>query len=93
MNLYLLTQLENNDYDTYDSCVVAANSEEEARLIHPRYPTVIYKKEVNNWYDTYWKCIESSDWAAPNKVEVTLIGIASDNINSIKVILSSYNAG
>lgn len=35
MNLYLLTQDENTGYDTYDSCVVVANNEEEARIISP----------------------------------------------------------
>ena len=35
MNLYLLTQRTNNGYDTYDSCVVAAESESDARTIHP----------------------------------------------------------
>jgi hypothetical protein len=35
MNLYLISQNVNNDYDTYDAAVVAANSEDEARLIHP----------------------------------------------------------
>lgn len=33
MNLYLISQDVNNDYDTYDSAVVAAESEEEARGI------------------------------------------------------------
>lgn len=35
MKLYLLTQGENNGYDTYDSMVVAAESEDAARKIHP----------------------------------------------------------
>lgn len=33
MNLYLLKQEINTGYDTYDSCVVAAESEEDARVI------------------------------------------------------------
>ena len=35
MKLYLISQDVNNDYDTYDSAVVAAESEEEARRIVP----------------------------------------------------------
>lgn len=35
MNIYLLSQTENTGYNTYDSCVVIANNEEEAKLIHP----------------------------------------------------------
>jgi len=42
MNLYLLTQESNNDYDTFDSCIVASETEEEARLTHP------------NNYCTHW---------------------------------------
>lgn len=37
MKLYLLTQDVNNDYDTYDSAVVVAANEEEARNIHPSW--------------------------------------------------------
>jgi hypothetical protein len=36
MKLYLLTQTDNRGYDTFDSCVVCAPGEEEAREIHPR---------------------------------------------------------
>lgn len=42
MNLYRISQNWNTGYDTYDSAVVAAESEDEARLIHPsemRYST------------------------------------------------------
>jgi len=35
MNLYLLSQTENNDWDTFDSCVVAAKTEKEAASITP----------------------------------------------------------
>lgn len=35
MFLYLLSQNQNGGYDTYDSCVVAAETEEEAREINP----------------------------------------------------------
>ena len=35
MNLYLISQNRNNGYDTYDSAVVAAESEEKARMIRP----------------------------------------------------------
>ncbi len=35
MNIYLLSQSEKHGYDTYNCCVVAAESEEEARKIHP----------------------------------------------------------
>lgn len=36
MNLYLLNQTENYDYDTYETAVVAAPNEKTARSMHPR---------------------------------------------------------
>jgi hypothetical protein len=35
LNLYLLSQDENIDFDTYDSMVVCAEDDREARNIHP----------------------------------------------------------
>jgi len=79
MNLYLLTQNVNNNYDTYDSCVVAAPSEDEARLINPNYGG--FKP------DTY------STWAYhPEQVKVQHIGIANSGTVA-GIILSSFNAG
>lgn len=85
MNLYLISQSENNDYDTYDSLVVAANSKNEARNIHPH--TMYDGSEVVNWED------EWSPWASsPDKVEVKLIGKAVKG-TSKGIILASFNAG
>ncbi len=35
MKLWKLSQDWSGNYDTYDSCVVAAETEEEARAMHP----------------------------------------------------------
>ena len=35
MKLWLLSQDKNNDYDTYDSCVVVAENEEDAKKFAP----------------------------------------------------------
>jgi hypothetical protein len=35
MNLYLLTQDANKEYDTFNACIVVADTEEEAKKIHP----------------------------------------------------------
>lgn len=37
MNLYIIRQTVNNEYDTYDSAVVAAESDDDARTILPGY--------------------------------------------------------
>lgn len=87
MNLYLLEQIVNTGYDTYDSTIVAANTEEEAKEIHPS----VYKKDIicsddlsiYNW---------AYDWCKPKDVLVTYIGTAKPGTNK-GVILSSYNAG
>ena len=87
MKLWLLEQFENDDYETYDSCVVAAETEDAARRIHPS--AVI--REGNWWeaeaeYKTY-------SWATTlENVNVTLLGEAVDTIGA-GVICSSYNAG
>jgi inorganic pyrophosphatase/exopolyphosphatase len=35
MNIYLISQTENEDYDTYNSAVVYAPDEDTARNLHP----------------------------------------------------------
>lgn len=80
-NLYLISQEVNNGYDTYDSAVVCADSEDEARHIHPR------GIDPKSW-EFIFPC-----WAnTPEEVSVELIGTADDNITN-GVILASFNAG
>lgn len=77
MYLYLLSQDENDGYDTYDAMVVAAESEYAAIRIHPD----------NDWgrkHDTWCK--------NHSQVKVKLIGIAKDGQEE-GVILGSFNAG
>lgn len=81
--LYLLSQTDNTGYDTYDSCVVCAESEDRARLIQPGGE--IYSEGEPHWY--------ASSWAVPDKVSVTLIGQAADNIELNTVVCASFNAG
>jgi len=79
MNLYLISQTENRDWDTYDSTVVAAPSEEAAKTMHPNGGFV---SETNY-----------SGWVkSPESVSCQLIGIASDGTPQ-KVICTSFNAG
>lgn len=60
MNIYLIEQDVNNDYDTYDSAVVVADNEKAARNMHP--------------YDQDNKI--GGMWAMPKDVKVTKVGIA-----------------
>ena len=82
MKLYLLSQDDNNDYDTYDSIVVCAESEEDARTIAPNGE--LYVEEPNNIYTT-WAFKASS-------ISCEEIGIANEN-QQRGVIIASFNAG
>ncbi len=79
MKLYRISQSVNDDWDTYDSVIVMANSEFEAQRIHPS----------GNWK------YGSHSWASdPKDVSVELIGEADPSLgNRPQVILASYNAG
>lgn len=81
MNLYLIERPDDNPagYDDYDSAVVCANSEDEARMIHPR--------------GTDWdgKAGEWDSWVGSETVRVTLIGVATAPVKG--VVCASFNAG
>ena len=87
MNLYLLEQNVNSEYDTYDSAIVAATTETEAKEIHPSIynKDVIYSSDLSIWD---WE----GDWCKPKDVMVTYIGTAKPGTNR-GVILASFNAG
>jgi len=90
VNIYLLTQYEVGGYDTFDSCVVCAKDEEEARGIHPEESWDHIKTEADKrsrWANNY------GTWAkSPKSVTATLIGSAV-NGSERGVILASFNAG
>ena len=79
MNIYLISQDVNTGYDTFDSAVVCAVSEEDARDIHP------YEYE-------HWGNKERGTWCFRNEVKVDLIGVAKRGAKR-EVICSSFNAG
>lgn len=84
MNLYLIYQSVNNDWDTYDSAVVLAETEEEARMTHPQYP------------DGDGTGRSTDSWCAAADVQVTLLGLADDALVDTaksRVICASFNAG
>jgi len=88
MNLWHISQKENNTWDTYDSAIVAAETEEEACQISPvgGYRGCLWKP---GWKNKDW----SYGWAShPDKVTAKYIGKAKEGIKK-GVILSSFNAG
>ena len=100
MKLYKLSQEINNHYDTYDSVIVCAENEEEARKIHPAHYVTHYRDGA--WYGTYsrppfeeYEEGYSSNWVnfdQIDKIKVEYIGEASKDIKK-GVILASFNAG
>jgi len=80
MKLYLLTQSANRGYDTYDSLVVCANSESEAKGIRPD------KKKRSDDLTYTWRAFKVED------VECKEIWLDNWDIEKW-VILSSFNAG
>ena len=87
MKLFLLTSLEKFNYDTYDSCVVCAESEEAAIEIHPNHDTI--KEWIKDGADLKsWVPYEQRH----KKILVKYLGKASSEIEK-GVVLASYNAG
>lgn len=82
MNLYLVTQSKNTEYDTYDSFVVAAPN---ARVARHTYPN-----PKNKWVKGAWAS-DYSAWVLPKYLKVKKIG--TTNLKKVRVILFSFNAG
>ena len=79
MNIYLISQTENNDLDTYDSAVVVAPDEATALIMHPN--------GQNSELDKYL----AQSWVKPEHVKVQLIGTAIGEDR--RVVCASFNAG
>lgn len=85
MKLWLISQTENNEYDTYDSAVVAAQTAKQAKQIHPgsRYP-----QHEDPWLDPF------TPWArTPEAVKARCIGEAAAGVADGEIICASFNAG
>ncbi len=104
MNLYLISQSINNDYDTYDLAAVAAENEQDARRIHPSE----FVTHVSNekWMGTYSEFAgekagreyetendASSSWVGYsdiNRVNVEYLGTTNRERG---VVCASFNTG
>lgn len=81
MKLWLISQDMVSGYDTFDSAVVAAETEEDARNTHP----ATYKRD--------WDGNETSTWCSKEHVDVQFIGVTDRQYNNKTVICASFNAG
>jgi hypothetical protein len=101
VKLWLLTQTTNKGFDTYDSCVVAASTEEAARLQHPWGNALEWREtraawcytRDQDWYDEGDEPSHAGGWAyAPDQVQVTHVGDAAPGVTA-GVVCASFNAG
>lgn len=96
MNIYLIFQNVNTGYDTYDSAVVVAEDQEQARRINPGQFHV-WSNEQDSWMFEYSdgrpaKKNEDSTWTRPENVKVQYLGEAANKIKG-RIICASFNAG
>lgn len=97
MNIYKVEQDINNGYDTYDSFVCVAETEQEARETYPsQFGT---HHHDGKWFGTYSGGGEyerdGSDWIRFDQIDqlkVTLIGITNKD-HKKGVVVASFNAG
>lgn len=85
MNLYLLMQDQIVDYDTYDSIIVCAENETDAKRIGPN-GEIIPEIDPENISPDYWA-------TSAEHVDCKFIGIAANDIPKNSVVLASFNAG
>jgi hypothetical protein len=88
MKLWLLSQEINGGYDKYDSCIVVAETADDARLIHPDGTCV--------WNGRHWRANPDRDWndnswAPPECVSAQEVGTADQGVSG--VLCASFNAG
>lgn len=82
LKLFLISQDQNDDWDTYDSAVVAVPDEATAREIHPATG-----EAVVNWNHPF------SSWCdGPEHVTVQYLGDAAPDIEQ-GVVCASFHAG
>ena len=91
MKLWKIWQDQNTGYDTFDSAVVAAESAERARFIHPEMDNAFGLSNPPT-YEEIWE-IEPGSWAPePAYVVVEYLGEAREGLEE-GVVCASFNAG
>lgn len=83
MNLYRISQTQNEGYDTYDQAVVAAETEEDAKNIIP---------SIDGWSPGWSRAWDYGWCTGPEHVTVQLIGVATDSVEA-GVVVASFHAG
>lgn len=98
MNIYLVQNDINNDFDTFSSVVVIAENEAKAREIHPSF--FITHVKNGKWMATKQNGVEfesrtaDEEWVPysdRDKLTVTLLGTAVEGMDS-QVLCSSFRS-
>lgn len=91
MNIYKLTSLEELDsYDRYQSLIVVAENEENAKLIHPYGVVELFE---DGWFRVSSNGNRSSYgcWAShPRHVAAELIGVADSKYDKPQIICADF---
>ena len=89
LKLFLISQTENTDYDTFDSAVVACASAEEARNMHTAGGVIDWARKQTG---AALRAIDVEWCLKPESVFVKYLGEAADEVKT-GVICSSFNKG
>jgi len=99
MKIFKLSQNVNNDYDTYDSMIVIAENEEQAKRMHPSFDDIFYDEDKKKFWnynivgEKYLFENEYGSWTNDlSKIEVEYIGEAKEGEKK-RLVLASFNAG
>lgn len=88
MNLYLIERDDTVNYEEYDSAIVAAESEDDAKTIHPNkenpHPVGERRRPFDGWPDT---------WVSISHVKATYIGEAKPEMPRGVVLASNVGGG
>lgn len=96
MKLWLISQSVNSRWDTYDSAVIAAETEEAARYTYPDELKLGDKRWNGHkwlWYLEDGRVLDyhSSSWTSPDNVQVEFL---ADNYGGAAgTVCASFNAG
>jgi len=85
MKLYKISQKAVTGYDTFDSAIVAAEDEDDARIIHP-------SNSFCPMGPRSWDGNATSTWADATDVAVEYLGEAKSGLQR-GVVCSSFHAG
>ena len=91
MNLYLLTQNENNGYDTYDSMVISAENENDANFLSYKKAYMLDQTFDDNaiWRNYKLRNYNYGTWSKKPNIEL----ISTTSLLEEGVVCSSFNAG